>query len=73
MIEEKNKMINDFKTELKQKDDNYIKTLKKYAEDIDLLIERMKDQTSNMRKFYLEEIANIEVSGFFFFKLNFLF
>ncbi|CAF0707498.1 unnamed protein product [Brachionus calyciflorus] len=62
MIEEKNKLINDFKQELKQKDDFYVKALKKYAEDIDLLIERMKDQTYNMRKFYLEELVNIENS-----------
>lgn len=61
MIEEKNKLINDFKQELKNKDDTYVKALKKYAEDIDLLIERMKDQTYNMRKFYIEELINIEV------------
>lgn len=61
MIDEKNKIINDFKSELKQKDDSYVKTLKKYAEDIDLLIERMKDQLFNMRKFYLEELVNVEV------------
>lgn len=61
MIEEKNKLINDFKQELKNKDDIYVKALKKYAEDIDLLIERMKDQTYNMRKFYIEELVNIEV------------
>jgi dynein regulatry complex protein 1 len=60
MIEEKNKLINDFKNELKNKDDSYVKALKKYAEEIDLLIERMKDQTFNMRKFYLEELENVE-------------
>ena len=60
MIEEKNKLINDFKNELKNKDDSYVKALKKYAEEIDLLIERMKDQTFNMRKFYLDELENIE-------------
>ena len=61
MIEEKNKLINDFKQELKVKDDSYVKALKKYSEEIDLLIERMKDQTFNMRKFYLEELVNVEV------------
>ena len=65
MIEEKNKLINDFKHELKNKDDSYVKALKKYAEEIDLLIERMKDQTFNMRRFYLEELENIEVGLFF--------
>lgn len=60
MIEEKNKLINDFKQELKLKDDLYVKTLKKYGEDIDLLLERMKDQTFNMKKFYMDELQNIE-------------
>jgi hypothetical protein len=49
--------------ELKQKDDLYVKTLKKDAEDVDLLIERMKEQTRNMRKFYFEELTNIEVNS----------
>lgn len=39
-----------------------MKALKKYAEDIDLLIERMKDQITNMKKFYMEEIVAIEVN-----------
>jgi hypothetical protein len=39
----------------------YVKTLKKYGEDIDLLIERMKDQTFNMKNFYMDELNNIEV------------
>ena len=38
----------------------YVKTLKKYGEDVDLLIERMKDQTFNMKKFCLAELNNIE-------------
>ena len=61
MIDEKNKLINDFETDLKQKDDLYVKTLKKCAEDIDLLIERNKEQIRNMRKFYFEELNNVEV------------
>ena len=39
-----------------------MKALKKYAEDIDLLIERMNDQTTNMRKFYMDEIVSTEVN-----------
>ena len=46
---------------MSEKNDLYVKALKKYAEDTDLLIERMKDQISNMRKFYLEEIVSVEV------------
>ncbi len=37
-----------------------MKALKKYSEDIDLMIERMKDQTTNMKRFYLDEIIAIE-------------
>lgn len=69
MIDEKNKLINDFKTELKQKDDLYVKTLKKYTDDIDLLIERMRDHMSKMRKFYLVELENVEVFIYFLFFL----
>ena len=47
------------------KDDLYVKTLKKYGEDVDLLIERMKDQTFSMNTFYLDELVNIEVSVLF--------
>ncbi len=65
MIDEKNKLINDFETDLKQKDDLYVKTLKKCAEDIDLLIERNKEQIRNMRKFYFEELNNVEVLLYF--------
>lgn len=60
MVDEKNKIINELKFELKQKDDSFVKTLKRDADDIDLLIERMKDQFFNMRKFYLEELNNVE-------------
>jgi dynein regulatory complex protein 1 len=61
MIDEKNKLINDFDIDLRQKDDLYVKTLKKCAEDIDLLIERNKEQIRNMRKFYFEELNSVEV------------
>jgi hypothetical protein len=47
--------------ELKSKDDSYVKALKKFTEDIEILIERMKDQIINMRKFYIQELNNIEV------------
>jgi len=70
MIDEKNKIINDFKLELKQKDDSFVKTLKRYADDIDLLIERMKDQFFNMRKFYLDELNNVEVRLFSFARIS---
>ncbi|CAH1776094.1 unnamed protein product [Owenia fusiformis] len=60
MIDEKNKLINDFQMELKQKDDQYVKDLKKQAEDIDLMIERMEEQYKNLNKAYREELNQIE-------------
>lgn len=60
MIDDKNKLINDFKQKITEKSDFYVKALKKYSEDIDLMIERMKDQTTNMKRFYLDEIITIE-------------
>ncbi|XP_064652139.1 dynein regulatory complex protein 1-like [Lineus longissimus] len=60
MIDEKNKLINEFQTELKQKDDQYVKDLKKQAEDVDLMIERMEEQMKQLMKAYREELNQIE-------------
>ncbi|XP_074656888.1 dynein regulatory complex protein 1-like [Tubulanus polymorphus] len=60
MIDEKNKLINEFQMELKQKDDQYVKDLKKQAEDIDLMVERMEEQIKNLMKAYREELNEIE-------------
>lgn len=61
MIDEKNKLINEFQMELKQKDDHYVKDLKKQAEDIDLLIERMDEQVRQLTKaIYKEELEEVE-------------
>lgn len=50
--------------ELKSLDDYYVKDLKKQAEDVDLMIERMEEQIKNLTKAYREELLQIEV--FFF-------
>lgn len=62
MIEEKNKLINDLQQDLKQKDDQYVKDLRKQAEDVDLMIERMEEQMKSLKKAYEEELDNIENS-----------
>lgn len=62
MIDEKNKLINDFQMELKQKDDHYVKDLKKQAEDIDLMIERMDEQVKQLTKADRQELNEIEKS-----------
>ncbi|XP_006625941.2 dynein regulatory complex protein 1 isoform X1 [Lepisosteus oculatus] len=60
LIEEKNKLITDLQQELKASDDRYVKDLKKQAEDIDLMIERMEEQIKNLMKSYREELDQIE-------------
>ncbi|KAK6488544.1 dynein regulatory complex protein 1 [Huso huso] len=62
LIEDKNKLINDLQQELKASDDRYVKDLKKQAEDIDLMIERMEEQIKNLMKSYREELNQIEKS-----------
>lgn len=60
MIAEKEKIIQTFQLELKSKDDQYVKDLKKQAEDIDLIIERMNAQIKNLQKAYREELTKID-------------
>lgn len=62
MIDEKNKLITDFQVELKLKDDQYVKDLKRQAEDIDLIIERMDEQVKQLTKAYREELGEIEMA-----------
>ena len=62
MIAEKEKIIQTFQLELKSKDDQYVKDLKKQAEDIDLIIERMNAQIKNLQKAYREELTKIDQS-----------
>lgn len=47
--------------ELKSLDDHYVKDLKKQAEDVDLMIERMDEQIKTLGKAYREELQEIEV------------
>lgn len=47
--------------ELKVKDDQYVKDLKKQAEDIDLMIERMDEQVKSQTREFRNELTQIEV------------
>ncbi|XP_072355033.1 dynein regulatory complex protein 1 [Scyliorhinus torazame] len=60
LIEGKNKLIKTLQKELKLSDDHYVKDLKKSAEDIDLLLERMEEQIKTLTRSYREEIIQIE-------------
>ncbi|XP_044025293.1 dynein regulatory complex protein 1 isoform X2 [Siniperca chuatsi] len=60
LIENKKKLINDLQQELKGGDDRYVKDLRKQAEELDLMMERMEDQIKTLTKAYREELAQIE-------------
>ncbi|KAJ7341374.1 hypothetical protein JRQ81_005395 [Phrynocephalus forsythii] len=60
LIEEKNKLISELQQELKSKDDQYVKDLRRQAEDINLLLERMEEQIRNLLKNYRRELLQIE-------------
>ncbi len=62
MIDEKDKLINELQQELKSKDNQYVKHLKKQAEDVDLILERMEDQAHTLWKAYQKELSIIEES-----------
>ncbi len=60
IIAEKNSLIKTFQTELKNKDEEYVKALKRHEEDIELLLARMKGQYETMRSEYCSELDRIE-------------
>ncbi|KAM6221120.1 dynein regulatory complex protein 1 [Rhynchocyon petersi] len=60
LIEDKNKLISELQQELKTKDDQYVKDLKKQADDICLLLERMEEQVKNLMKTFRQELSHIE-------------
>ena len=62
IIQSKDRLIKEFKGELKSKDDEYVKSLKRQSDDIELLLERMTRQFGNLRKTFDEELEEIETS-----------
>ena len=56
----KDRLIAEIKNELKAKDDEYVKALKRQAEDIDQLLLHMGQQFKDMQAAYLEELEEIE-------------
>lgn len=51
--------------ELKAKDDQYVKELKKRTDNFDLLIERMESQMKSMQRAYTFELQETEVRTVF--------
>ncbi|XP_076129293.1 dynein regulatory complex protein 1 [Alosa pseudoharengus] len=62
LIEDKNKLINELQQELKVSDDRYVRDLKRQADEVDLMVERMEDQVKTLLISYREEIKEIEGS-----------
>merc|ERR1719440_2149264 len=62
IIRTKDQLIKEFKAELKAKDDEYVKSLKKQNDDIELLLERMTRQFTQLRKTFDDELEEIETS-----------
>ncbi|XP_067097803.1 dynein regulatory complex protein 1 [Osmerus mordax] len=60
LVQDKNNLITELQQELKQADDCYVKDLKRQAEDVDLMIERMEDQVKILNKSYRVELDQIE-------------
>ncbi|XP_026197734.1 dynein regulatory complex protein 1 isoform X2 [Anabas testudineus] len=60
LLDDKRKLISDLQQELKVGDDRYVKDLRKQAEELDLMMERMEEQIKTLTKAYREEVAQIE-------------
>lgn len=60
IIESKDRRIEDFKTELKNKDEEYIKMLKQQRLDITTLISKMREQYHSLRQHYEQQLEDIE-------------
>jgi dynein regulatory complex protein 1 len=62
IIESKDRRIREFQTELKTKDEDYVKMLKQQGADITSLILKMRDQYHTLRKSYEQQLEDIEAS-----------
>jgi len=62
IIEVKDSLLAEFRLELKQRDEEYVKALKKQAEDVDDLLEQMGRQLASLRQMHEEEVDEVETS-----------
>eukprot|EP00931_Biecheleriopsis_adriatica_P008853 TRINITY_DN109990_c0_g1_i1.p1 TRINITY_DN109990_c0_g1~~TRINITY_DN109990_c0_g1_i1.p1 ORF type:complete len:634 (-),score=198.19 TRINITY_DN109990_c0_g1_i1:225-2126(-) len=60
IIASKDRRIEDFKVELKNKDLEYVKMLKQQSSDISTLIEKMRKQYHTLRQHYVEQLQQVE-------------
>ena len=60
ILEGKDRRIREFLTELKNKDEEYQKMLKRQSHDINLFIKKMREQYINLQSKYEEQMGEIE-------------
>eukprot|EP01138_Halocafeteria_seosinensis_P007806 gb/GECG01007976.1/.p1 GENE.gb/GECG01007976.1/~~gb/GECG01007976.1/.p1 ORF type:complete len:816 (+),score=191.96 gb/GECG01007976.1/:1-2448(+) len=60
IISSKDQLIQEFKAELKSKDEEYVKAIKNHTSNIDELIERMRAQYNDLRDAYENELDQVE-------------
>jgi len=60
IVDSKDRRILEFQTELKNKDEEYIKVLKQQSTDISTLVSKMREQYYTLRKHYEEQLDEIE-------------
>jgi len=60
IIESKDRRIEDFKSELKNKDEEYIKMLKQQSTDVTTLIGKMREQYHTLQRHYEQQLDEIE-------------
>ena len=60
ILDSKDKLIMQFQEQLKQKDEEYVKSLKTQRQAIDKMISSMRDQYDKLRRQYATELAEIE-------------
>lgn len=53
-------LISEFQTKLKEKDEEYVKALRRQTEDVDSLVERMGTSYAELRAAYEQELQQIE-------------
>ncbi len=60
IVAAKDALIEEFNEELRRKDGEYVKALRKQAQDVTQLLAYMKEQTTALQRTYTEELQNIE-------------
>ena len=61
ILKSKDDLIHDFQSQLKKKDEEYIHTLKKQAEDIETMMSTIRTEYVDLQSEYENELSLIEV------------